>query len=162
MSFTAEERAKIAEVERIKRAARERAKTARPARVTPVVAGQRSAPTRDTRYLRWLRGLPCIACLIEGPPPLAPGFIGLNPIEAAHQKHTDLKGPALGRRPSDAACCPLCAWHHRLAPDACDPAQRRFWDRIGVNGGAFCLALYSGYQVSEDGDAIVRQFARRF
>jgi hypothetical protein len=162
MSFTAEERAKIAEVARIKRAARVRAKRARPVRVTPMAAGQRQARTKDPGYLSWLHGLPCIACRIEGPPWRANGFSTLNPIEAAHQKHTDSKGPALGKRPSDADSCPLCAWHHRLAPDACDPAQRKFWDRLGVNAGDFCLALYSGYQFDEDGAVIVHRFARRF
>ena len=161
MRFTAEERAKIAEGKRIERSARERAKTARPARVTPTAAGQRRPRERNADYLRWLHeGLPCIACLIEGEPRRASGFTASNPIEAAHQKHTDLRGPALGQRPSDAASCPLCAWHHRLAPDACDPAQRKFWDRLDVNAGDFCRALFAAYQAGEDGSAVVRRFAR--
>ena len=161
MRFTVEERAKIAEVRRIERSARERSKKARPARVAPTASGQRRPRERDLGYLAWLHeGLPCIACLIEGEPRRTPGATATNPIEAAHQMHTDLKGPALGKRPSDAASCPLCAWHHRLAPDACDPAQRKFWDRLDVNVGGFCRALYSAYQVSQDGAAIVRRFAR--
>jgi hypothetical protein len=157
MRFTVEERAKIAEVRRIERSARERSKKGRPARVAPTASGQRRPRERDPGYLAWLHDcLPCIACLIEGGP--RRGFS--NPIEAAHQKHTDLRGPALGKRPSDAACCPLCAWHHRLAPDACDPAQRKFWDRLDVNVGDFCLALYSAYQGSQDGADIVHRFAR--
>ena len=160
MRFTVEERAKIAEVRRIERSARERSKKARPARVAPTATGQRRPRERDGGYLSWLHdGLPCIACLIEGEPRRGFGTT-TNPVEAAHQKHTDLRGPALGKRPSDAACCPLCAWHHRLAPDACDPAQRKFWDRLNVNVGNFCRALYSAYQVSQDGAAIVRRFAR--
>jgi hypothetical protein len=155
MRFTAEERAKIAEARGIERATRERSKKARPARVTPTAAGQRRPRDRDAGYLSWLHDcLPCIACLIEGKPRHAS-----HPIEAAHQKHTDLRGPALGKRPSDAASCPLCAWHHRLAPDACDPAQRKFWDRLDVNVGDFCLALYCAYEASQDGAAIVVRFA---
>jgi hypothetical protein len=161
MRFTVEERAKIAEVRRIERSARERSKKARPARVAPTATGQRRPRERDGGYLSWLHeGLPCIACLIEGEPRRRPGSPATNPIEAAHQKHTDLRGPALGKRPSDAACCPLCAWHHRLAPDACDPAQRKFWDRLDVNVGDFCLALYSAYQLGRDGIDIVHRFAR--
>jgi hypothetical protein len=158
MRFTVRERAKIAEVRRIQRAAREQAKTARPAQVAPTASGQRRPRAPDPGYLTWLHeGLPCIACLIEGGPRC--GF-GANPIEAAHQKHTDLRGASLGRRPSDATCCPLCAWHHRLAPDACDPAQRKFWDRLEVDVGDFCRALYCAYQGSQDGAAIVSGFAR--
>ena len=161
MRFTAEERAKIEEARRILRSARQRSKKARPARVAPTAAGQRRPRERDGGYLSWLHeGLPCIACLIEGEPRRRPGSPATNPIEAAHQKHTDLRGPALGKRPSDAASCPLCAWHHRLAPDACDPAQRKFWDRLDVNVGDFCRELYSAYQVSQDGAAIVRRLAR--
>jgi hypothetical protein len=161
MRFTVEERATIAEAKRIERAARERAKKARPARVSPTAAGQRRPRERDIGYLSWLHeDLPCIACMIEGPPRRVSGFSASMPIEAAHQKHTDRRGPALGRRPSDAASCPLCSWHHRLAPDACDPAQRKFWDRLGVNVGDFCRALYSAYQANQDGATIVRHFAR--
>ncbi len=162
MRFTVEERAKIEEARRIQRSARERSKKARPARVAPTAAGQRRPRQRDPGYLSWLHDcLPCIACLIEGEPRREPGFTNSNPIEAAHQKHTDLRGAALGRRPNDAACCPLCAWHHRLAPDACDPAQRKFWDRLNVNVADFCGALYCAYEVSQDGAAIVRRFAGR-
>jgi hypothetical protein len=46
-----------------------------------------------------------------------------------------------------------------LAPNAWDPAQRKFWDRLGVNAGDFCRALYSGYQGNQNGGAIVRRFA---
>jgi hypothetical protein len=162
MRFTLEERATIAEARRIERAARERSKKARPARVAPTAAGQRRPRERDGGYLSWLHeSLPCIACLIEGPPWRSRTSSPSNPIEAAHQKHTDLRGAALGRRPSDSASCPLCSWHHRLAPDACDPAQRKFWDRLDIDVGDFCRALYAAYQFGQDGAAVVRQFARK-
>jgi hypothetical protein len=158
--FTVEERAKIAEARRIEHSARERSKKARPARMTPTAARQRRPREPDPGYLSWLHDyLPCIACLIEGEPRRRRGLTASNPIEAAHQKHTDLRGPALGKRPSDAASCPLCAWHHRLAPDACDPAQRKFWERLDVNVGEFCRALYSAYQGGQAGAAVVRRFA---
>jgi len=161
MRFTLEERATIAEARRIERAARKRSKKARPARVAPTATGQRRPRERDLGYLNWLHeDLPCIACMIEGPPRRSQASSPSNHIEAAHQKHTDLRGPALGKRPSDAASCPLCSWHHRLAPDACDPAQRKFWDRLDVNVSDYCRALYSAYQVSQDGADIVHRFAR--
>ncbi len=117
----------------------------------------------DKAYLAWLRKLPCIACVIDPRPAYMTAVEArFRPfIEAAHQKHTDLQGPSLGRRPADAASCPLCAWHHRLAPEACDPAQRRFWERLGVDIGAFCKALYDAFKVGAEGAAVVRRFAER-
>lgn len=121
---------------------------------------------RDFGFLTWLHeDLPCIACLIEGRAydphrGTASGAAGYR-MEAAHQKHTDLKGAALGRRPSDSATCPLCAWHHRLAPNCCDPAQAKFWDRLQVNVGDFCRALFDAYRAGQPGEPVIRDFAAR-
>lgn len=163
--LTLEDRQTLDAARRIKARERREAKAKRPAPVIPTSAGQRQPRVRDKSYLAWLHeGLPCIACLIEGP---APRFYPIsllpyqNPIEAAHQKHTDLKGAALGKRPSDAASCPLCAYHHRLAPDACDPAQRKFWDRLGVNVGDFCKALYTAFKDDQYGAEVIRKFVPR-
>lgn len=120
---------------------------------------QRQPRVRDPGYLDWLHDLPCIACLIEGRDLSIINHPTMVSIEAAHQKHTDLRGPSLGKRPSDAAACPLCTWHHRLAPDACDPAQRKFWDRLGVDVGAFCKALHDAYRAGDPGEPVVRRFA---
>lgn len=130
---------------------------------------QREPRVRDQRYLHWLHGLPCIACEIE-PAPTAPAsrmlgrtalfnavFAARMTIEAAHQK--GVAGPSLGKRPSDAASCPLCAWHHRLAPDACDPAQRQFWNRLGIDVADFCQSLYVAFKAGEDGATVVRSFS---
>lgn len=111
---------------------------------------------KDPAFLAWLRTLSCIACLIEGPPPARAGHC---PIEAAHQKHTDGRGAALGRRPPDASTVPLCMWHHRISPGCCDPAQTKFWDRLQVDVGAFCRALYAAFQNGDDGNAVVRETA---
>lgn len=152
MRYSAEQRETIRQADTIKRDARKADRRERP---------PRSKPKRetDTGYMAWLHdGLDCIACLIEGRAPAILANGHPNPIEAAHQKHTDLKGPALGKRPPDAASCPLCSWHHRLAPDACDPPQRKFWLRLGINVGAFCRALYDAYQTDQSGQEVIARF----
>lgn len=162
-----EDRQTLDAARRIRARERREAKAKRPSPVIPTSAGQRQPRVRDKSYLAWLHeGLPCIACLIEGPAPdwarmASLVLFGLDNIEAAHQKHTDIKGPSLGKRPSDSASCPLCVWHHRIAPDACDPAQRKFWDRLGVNVGDFCKALYTAFKDDQDGAEVIRKFVPR-
>lgn len=124
-------------------------------------ARTRAKPARETDagYLAWLHdGLDCIACLIEGR--VWSEIVGQPfPIEAAHQYHAHT-GPQVGRRPPDAACAPLCAYHHRFGPGCCDPAQRKFWDRLGVDVAAYCRALVDAYKAGQDGQRIVLDFAR--
>lgn len=160
MAITLEERQIIDAGQKIKARERRVAKAARPKKVVPTAKGQREPRQLDGAYIAWLHvDLPCIGCLIEGP--VWSEIVGRPyPIEAAHQKHTDLKGPALGKRPSDSATVPLCAWHHRLAPDACDPAQRKFWDRLQVDVGAFCKALYATFKGHAPGAPVIQKFAR--
>lgn len=124
------------------------------------------ARQRDLAFLSWLHSVPCVACAVEGVPTFAGAWAHpanarvLLKIEAAHQKHIDGKGGLLGKRPDDAGhTCPLCAWHHRLAPNACDPAQRKFWARLNVNVGAFCKALHQAFRNGESGAEVVRRFA---
>ncbi len=143
------ERQLIAEANRLKARARKEAQKER--------TKTNAKRERDTAYLAWLHdGIPCIACEIMGK---AGRHLGANPIEAAHQYHA-ATGPQIGRRPPDRASCPLCAWHHRLAPNACDPAQRKFWDWLGVDVSAFCAALYDCFKADGDGAAVVRQFTQ--
>ena len=61
----------------------------------------------------------------------------------------------LGRRPHDRLSAPICAWHHRLAPGCCDPAQGKFWDRLNVDPAALCTALYAAFKAGEPGAPIV-------
>jgi len=133
------------------------------------------ARVRDFGFLSWLHeDIPCIACLIEGPVQARAGvYVQYGPgsegwagpggiaIEAAHQKHVAGKGGMLGKRPSDADSCPLCAWHHRIAPNACDPAQRKFWTRLGVDVAAYCRALHEAFRSGASGAEVARLFARR-
>ena len=113
---------------------------------------QRQPRQFDQSYSAWLHGLPCIACLIEGRAPPEHRH-----IEAAHQKIGRQK--ALGRRPSDGLQVPLCAWDHRLAPDCCDPAQAKFWARLGIDPLDYCNALYAAFKADEPGEPVVRSFA---
>ena len=111
---------------------------------------------REPLYRAWLRGLPCIAGLIEG------GCSGR--MEAAHQKlaiagkWTEGGG---GLRTDDDRCIGLCRWHHQDAPNACDKAQRRFWDRLGIGSriADLCGELWAAFQKGEDGAAILQGYA---
>ena len=136
---------------------------------------QRDPRRRDPSYLSWLhKGIPCIACLIEGRRPTVtgiwekPGTALHFPIEAAHQKLAiaahgwEIGGG--GVRTHDDRCVPLCAWHHRLAPDSCDNGQRKFWDRLGLRDevAVFCRELYEAFTEGHSGAAVVRHFAEAF
>lgn len=127
----------------------------------PEGAGQRDPRQKNDAFLSWLHvDTDCIACLIEGRP-ANPG-----PIEAAHQKLAiSAKGwreGGLGPRIHDARCCPLCAWHHRLAPNSCDTGgQRKFWDRLGLGDGVadFCSDLYAAFRTDEPALPIIQRWA---
>lgn len=145
----------LAQAARIRAEERKEAKAARPVSV--------KARLRDIDFLHWLHeGIPCIACMIEGTAwqYISPAHVRAYPIEAAHQKHTAGKGGMLGKRPDDGGhTCPLCAWHHRLAPNACDPAQRKFWDRLDVSVADYCGALFAAFLAGGSGRDVAKQFA---
>lgn len=119
--YDAKQRAIVEHAKRIKRKATKEAQKNRPK--------LDKGPERNPDYKAWLRaGGMCLACQIEGPvrhPTLR------NVIEAAHIWLAE--GAMKGVRNSDWTCTPLCTWHHQHAPDACDKAQRRFFDRLGLD-----------------------------
>lgn len=131
----------------------------------PKLQTQRAKPKggreRDVGYMAWLHdGLSCIGCLVLGRAPLA-----CNPIEAAHQKlQLADRGlhRKLGVRSDDRLCVPLCAYHHRLGPLCCDPAQGKFWSILGLTTEAvadFCLGLHAAYSEGRPGEPVVQAFA---
>ena len=133
-------------------------------RVQPVGEGQRAPRQLDPDYLSAIHseGLPCFACLC-GAQPMPP--VGMqNPIEAAHQKlaisSKGWKGSGKGRS-SDFTCVPLCRWHHQVAPNACDKAQRKFWDRIrlGDDIANLCSDLYTAFKSSEPMRPVLERYA---
>ena len=144
---------------REKRRAERKAMIARRGKVQKVKhdrAKPKGGRERDAGFLAWQHesGLACIACAIEG----RPNTHGEpNPIEVAHQRLTGWKK---GVRGDDANSCPLCRWHHQLAPNACDKGQRAFWSRLDVDPTAYCAALFSAYQAGQDGRAVLAQFAK--
>ncbi len=127
----------------------------------PEGKGQRDPREHDAAYLAWLHvDTDCVACLIEGRP------ANRGPIEAAHQKLAiAAKGwreGGLGPRIHDARCCPLCACHHRLAPNSCDTGgQRKFWDRLGLGDDIadFCAALHQAFRSDAPAMPVIRAFA---
>lgn len=130
-------------------------------RVMPTAAGQREPRARDDRYLAFLRQLPCVACLIEGPP--LPG--ARTNMEAAHQKlaiaSRGWKEGGGGVRTHDHRCVGLCRWHHQDAPNACDKAQRKFWDRLNIGDAVadLCQALRRAFPNHEAAVQVLRDFA---
>lgn len=131
------------------------------ARAEAPAPGQRDPRQLDEAFVAWLHdGIPCIAGLIEG------GCAG--PIEAAHQKLAiagkGWAGTGLGPRAHDARCAPLCARHHRLAPNSCDTGgQRKFWDRLGLGDGVadLCRALHAAFLAGQPGGPVVRGFVSK-
>lgn len=127
----------------------------------PEAKGQRDPRQEDPAFMAWLHvDSDCIACLIEGRP-ANPG-----PIEAAHQKlaiaSRGWREGGLGPRIHDARCVPLCAWHHRLAPNSCDTGgQRKFWDRLGLGDriADFCRDLHAAFKSGEPALPVVMAWA---
>lgn len=130
--------------------------------VESTAPNRRDPRQRNAGFLSWLHhDLPCIGCLVEGPGP-----VGFATIEAAHQKVAiAAKGWAkggLGPRVHDLGrTCPLCAWHHTVAANACDNGQRQFWDRLGLGDDVadFCAALADAFTNHQPGRAVVVAFA---
>jgi hypothetical protein len=129
-------------------------KTARAPKPKRAVKGRE----KDPKFIAWLhKDIPCIGCEIEQ----NPTWPVVHPIEAAHQRHAKGRGGMLGRRPDDADTCPLCEWHHRTGPNCCDPANRKFWERLGVDVGAFCRALFDAFKNGRPGDEVVDRFVKQ-
>ena len=127
----------------------------------PEAKGQRDPRQVDPAFMAWLHvDTDCIACLIEGRPART------GPIEAAHQKlaiaSKGWREGGLGPRIHDHRCAPLCAWHHRLAPNSCDTGgQRKFWDRLGLGDGVadFCRDLHTAFTTDEPALPIIHRYA---
>lgn len=150
----------IRRTERDLREMRRQQRKARP-RKLPKTGAMREDPNADAEgYMRWLHEehIGCIACVVEGPAPMGGEP---NPIEVAHQRRNDprWRGNGLGKRSPDAQSCPLCRWHHQRAPNACDRAQGKFWDRLGVDVVAYCAALFAAFKAQEPGAPVLEQFA---
>lgn len=140
-------------IKRGKTAKRDRAKAIRGD------AGQRDPRQREADYETWLHEWDCIACLIEGG--------GSGPIESAHQKlaiaSKGWREGGLGPRIHDARSVPLCAHHHRLAPNSCDTGgQRKFWDRLGLGDliADFCCDLHAAFRADALGADVIAKYVR--
>lgn len=114
----------------------------------------------DAGFMSWQHesGLTCIACEIEGPPTAAQLQGEHNRMEVAHQR---VDGWKKGVKGHDRNSCPLCRWHHQLAPNACDKGQRHFWARLGVEAADFVTALHQAFRSGNDGQAVIRRFLPR-
>lgn len=146
---------KIAEAQR--RAAREVGRSRR-------VSHQRTKPKggheADPAFMAWQHEsrLVCVACEILGAPTAAELQGEPNPIEVAHQR---VDGWKAGRKAHDRHSCPLCRWHHQLAPNACDKGQRKFWAVLEIDPADYCAALHQAYRANSDGSAVQLRFIPR-
>jgi len=132
-------------------------KAERPARTIQARIKPKGGRDRDGDYMSWQHesGLVCIACEMLGEPTPRQLMGEPNPIEVAHQ-HID--GSKLGVRDHDRHSCPLCRWHHQLAPNACDKGQKSFWARLGIDAADYCAALYEAFRGGSDGLRVQRRF----
>jgi hypothetical protein len=133
-------------------------------RAVPVAKGQREPRLRDPAFLQWLRRLPCIACETELRLPSMRWDCGR--VQAAHQKlaiaSKGWREGGLGPRVDDQRACPICEWHHLLAPDACDKGQRAFWRRLFGDEAVvadLCADLFAAFKANADGAEVIRAFA---
>jgi len=70
-------------------------------------------------YLKKIRQCPCVICGGQA--------------EAAHLRYSSAEHNKVNFR-DDKWVTPLCAWHHRLAPDCQHSGSEfRFWERHGIN-----------------------------
>jgi hypothetical protein len=148
----AREARKIEEAKR--RADRERGRTLR---VTHQRAKPKGGRETDPAFMSWQHdsGLTCIACEMLGAPSAAQLQGERNPIEVAHQR---VDGWKKGVRGHDRNSCPLCRWHHQLAPNACDKGQKAFWERLGIDAADYCAALFHAFRAGFDGREVIRRF----
>lgn len=145
------------EARKIEAARRKAQRERRPERVAHQRTKPKGGHVSDHDYMAWQHetGLACIACEIEGPPSPAALQGERNRIEVAHQRVTGWKK---GIKADDRHSCPLCRWHHQLAPNACDKGQRQFWDRLDIDAADYVNALHSAFRGGSDGHQVQRRF----
>jgi hypothetical protein len=89
----------------------------------------------------------------------------MRPVEAAHVRANSPehgKFQALAKKPDDKWTVPLCAKHHREAPDAQHQVgEAVFWRNVNVDPHRLALALFAAPDL-ERAEAIVRQASRLF
>jgi len=132
---------------------RARARQVRVKAIGKPAQGQRQPRVREPQYLAFIRRLPCIAGLVEG------GCSGR--MEAAHVRFADAsvgrRDPGLQRKPDDSWSLPSCHSHHQC--DQHRQNERAYWQRIGVDPNALCLALHAAYETGADPLPIIHRFA---
>lgn len=115
----------------------------------------------DKRYMAWQHEehLGCIACMVEGPPSASRLMGEPNPIEVAHQHISAWK---YGIKDHDRNSAPLCRWHHTVAPNACDKAQKKFWARLGLADliADFCRDLHHAFTSGNSGHDVIAKYVR--
>jgi hypothetical protein len=114
---------------------------------------KRAPEDKAPEHLAFVRTMPCIAC-------------GTSPCEAAHVRLNDPasgKFQALGQKPGDRWTVPLCARHHREAPDAQHVVgERQFWARLRIDPHGLAMALWDAREDREKAERLCREARRRF
>ena len=145
------------EARKIAAAQRKADRERRPDRIDHGRSKPKGGRDKDPAYISWQHdsGLTCIACEMLGAPSAAQLQGERNPIEVAHQR---VDGWKKGVRGHDRNSCPLCRWHHQLAPNACDKGQKAFWERLGIDAADYCAALFHAFRAGFDGREVIRRF----
>lgn len=92
-------------------------------------------PARDPAYLEWIRGEYCLIGMLRGSEGCSPAI-----TEAAHVGDRGLR-----QKCPDAEAIPLCARHHRTAPDAHHRLGRKFWEHHGLDRKQIIRELWARY-----------------
>lgn len=115
---------------------------------------QREPRTRDKAYKGFIAALPCIACARDG--------VTRYGVEVAHVRHgfPGWRPTGMAEKPSDFRCVPICAEHHRTAPDAQHQMREdRWWARLGVNPVTLCADLVLAFPDVVMGEVVIMDHA---
>ena len=114
---------------------------------------KRSDGHKQPRHLAFIRKLPCAVC-------------GTRPVEAAHvrlNRGEIGKMQALGQKPPDRYCVPLCTRHHREDNEAQHIiGEKKFWRMHRIDPLGLADAIWSVTGDNEAAEAAVFEARRRF
>lgn len=117
-------------------------------------AGRRRPREMHTKHLAFIRSLPCCVCGAH------------KQVESAHVRMASAihgkRASGMGEKPDDTWVVPLCAHHHRTAPDAQHAVgEVAFWSAHGIDPLALALALWCATGDEQRAESIISETRAR-